>query len=314
MSSMRLTLGNFTEHGPGAGGRASLRIRCSAASLHETVAGSSRPRAVAHSWPRRARCRPFTPSGRAAAGVANRCLAGGRCSAVSTTRSALPALDGAQWALPHRLGAFPRCLPTAGRAPFPQPPSGADRSPAADPAQTASARRTGSRISLIEALAGTSFRYRKPAPCWRSRSNCGKPSSSSSPVPSMPKSPYTGGHCQRVPELARMLTQAATAQQTGPTLPISGSTKRGGHPYRELAARLRQGPPPGVRGGQGDQAQRPFTTGSTRVTIPLRGVKRDALGHIVRRRPAAPHPAAGPAPRSCPSGTPGSGVRLQRRV
>lgn len=30
------------------------------------------------------------------------------------------------------------------------------------------------------------------------------------------KSPYTGGHCQRVPELARMLTQAACSQQTGP--------------------------------------------------------------------------------------------------
>ena len=32
----------------------------------------------------------------------------------------------------------------------------------------------------------------------------------------MPRAPYTGGHCQRVPELARMLTQAACSQQTGP--------------------------------------------------------------------------------------------------
>ena len=30
------------------------------------------------------------------------------------------------------------------------------------------------------------------------------------------KSPYTGGHCQRVPELAKMLTEAACAQQQGP--------------------------------------------------------------------------------------------------
>lgn len=30
------------------------------------------------------------------------------------------------------------------------------------------------------------------------------------------KSPYTGGHCQRVPELTRMLTEAACAQQQGP--------------------------------------------------------------------------------------------------
>ncbi len=30
------------------------------------------------------------------------------------------------------------------------------------------------------------------------------------------KSPYTGGHCQRVPELTRMLTEAACAQRQGP--------------------------------------------------------------------------------------------------
>ena len=29
------------------------------------------------------------------------------------------------------------------------------------------------------------------------------------------KSPYTGGHCQRVPELAQMLTEAANAQNEG---------------------------------------------------------------------------------------------------
>ena len=29
------------------------------------------------------------------------------------------------------------------------------------------------------------------------------------------KSPYTGGHCQRVPELAQMLTEAANSETTG---------------------------------------------------------------------------------------------------
>ncbi len=73
-----------------------------------------------------------------------------------------------------------------------------------------------SRISLIEALAGT---------CASAIENQRLLEEQKQLLESFieliagaidAKSPYTGGHCQRVPELTKMLTEAACAQQQGP--------------------------------------------------------------------------------------------------
>jgi len=40
--------------------------------------------------------------------------------------------------------------------------------------------------------------------------------SGSSPAPSTPSRPITGGHCHRVPELTNMLARAADAAEEGP--------------------------------------------------------------------------------------------------
>ena len=70
------------------------------------------------------------------------------------------------------------------------------------------------------------------------------------------KSPYTGGHCQRVPQLTMMLAEAVNDTREGPLAdfqheregPLRAEDRR-------PAARLRQGHHAGARGRQGDQAR-----------------------------------------------------------
>ena len=70
------------------------------------------------------------------------------------------------------------------------------------------------------------------------------------------KSPYTGGHCQRVPQLTMMLAEAVNDTREGPLRDFQ-MTREG--PLRaedrRPAARLRQGHDPGARGRQGHQAR-----------------------------------------------------------
>ncbi len=79
-----------------------------------------------------------------------------------------------------------------------------------------SARELASRISLIEALAGTSSSAIENQRLLEEQKQLLEAFIELIAGAIDAKSPYTGGHCQRVPELARMLTQAACAQQTGP--------------------------------------------------------------------------------------------------
>ncbi len=69
------------------------------------------------------------------------------------------------------------------------------------------------------------------------------------------KSPYTGGHCKRVPMLTMMLAEAAHNAATGPARPFQHV---GEGPLRAqdrgAAARLRQDHHARARGRQGDQA------------------------------------------------------------
>ena len=55
------------------------------------------------------------------------------------------------------------------------------------------------------------------------------------------KSPYTGGHCARVPELSKMLARAACEATAGPFRISSCRTTMGNPACGGLAARLRQG-------------------------------------------------------------------------
>ena len=84
------------------------------------------------------------------------------------------------------------------------------------------------------------------------------------------KSPYTGGHCQRVPALTMMLAEAVNETDDGPLARIPDDRQG---PLRAEdrgpAARLRQGDDAGARRGQGDQAGddlRPRSISSTRAS------------------------------------------------
>ena len=70
------------------------------------------------------------------------------------------------------------------------------------------------------------------------------------------KSPYTGGHCQRVPALTMLLAEAVNETTEGP---LSGLPHDRQGPLRaedrRPAARLRKGDDAGARGRQGDQAR-----------------------------------------------------------
>jgi hypothetical protein len=69
------------------------------------------------------------------------------------------------------------------------------------------------------------------------------------------KSPYTGGHCQRVPALTMMLAEAAVATTEGPLAAFKMDDRDILRTQdRRPAARLRQGHDAGARGRQGDQA------------------------------------------------------------
>jgi hypothetical protein len=129
------------------------------------------------------------------------------------------------------------------------------------------------------------------------------------------KSPYTGGHCARVPELTKMLARAACdATRRAVCRNFQPGRRRlGGRAHRRLAARLRQGHHPGVCGGQGHQAgshPRPHP----RDPHALRGAQarrgdRLLAGRGRGRRPRhrAGHPGGKP-------GCPRRGVRLRRRA
>lgn len=73
-----------------------------------------------------------------------------------------------------------------------------------------------SRISLIEALAGTSTSAIENQLLLEEQKQLLESFIELMAGAIDAKSPYTGGHCQRVPELTRMLTAAACAQQQGP--------------------------------------------------------------------------------------------------
>ncbi|HHQ4778314.1 TPA: HD domain-containing phosphohydrolase [Aeromonas veronii] len=73
-----------------------------------------------------------------------------------------------------------------------------------------------SRISLIEALAGTSASAIENQRLLEEQKQLLESFIELMAGAIDAKSPYTGGHCQRVPELTRMLTEAACAQQQGP--------------------------------------------------------------------------------------------------
>lgn len=77
-------------------------------------------------------------------------------------------------------------------------------------------RELASRISLIEALAGMSASAIENQRLLEEQKQLLEAFIELIAGAIDAKSPYTGGHCQRVPELARMLTQAACDQQQGP--------------------------------------------------------------------------------------------------
>lgn len=79
-----------------------------------------------------------------------------------------------------------------------------------------SARELASRISLIEALAGTSASAIENQRLLEEQKQLLESFIELMAGAIDAKSPYTGGHCQRVPELTRMLTEAACTQQQGP--------------------------------------------------------------------------------------------------
>ncbi len=68
------------------------------------------------------------------------------------------------------------------------------------------------------------------------------------------KSPYTGGHCERVPALAEMMLDHLN---TAPDLPLRGTLERGRAvrvPHGRVAARLRKDHQPRIHHRQGNQA------------------------------------------------------------
>lgn len=79
-----------------------------------------------------------------------------------------------------------------------------------------SPRELVSRISLIEALAGTSASAIENQRLLEEQKQLLESFIELMAGAIDAKSPYTGGHCQRVPELTKMLTEAACAQRQGP--------------------------------------------------------------------------------------------------
>ena len=79
-----------------------------------------------------------------------------------------------------------------------------------------SSQELASRISLIEALAGMSASAIENQRLLEEQKQLLEAFIELIAGAIDAKSPYTGGHCQRVPELTRMLTEAACAQQQGP--------------------------------------------------------------------------------------------------
>ncbi|MCO4204251.1 HD domain-containing phosphohydrolase [Aeromonas taiwanensis] len=79
-----------------------------------------------------------------------------------------------------------------------------------------SPRELVSRISLIEALAGMSASAIENQRLLEEQKQLLEAFIELIAGAIDAKSPYTGGHCQRVPELTKMLTEAACAQQQGP--------------------------------------------------------------------------------------------------
>ena len=106
------------------------------------------------------------------------------------------------------------------------------------------------------------------------------------------KSPYTGGHCARVPELTKMLARAACAAKRGAVQglrPLRGGV--GGGAHRRVAARLRQGHDARVRRRQGDQARDHLPTASTRCACASRcssATPRSRTGSGSRKAATAP--------------------------
>ena len=103
------------------------------------------------------------------------------------------------------------------------------------------------------------------------------------------KSPYTGGHCERVPVLTEMLAEAACDATEGPFKGLPPQRRgevRASH--RRVDARLRQGDDAGIRGRQVDQARDHLRPGRDRHH-PFRD-------HQARRRdrlPQGPHQEGG---------------------
>jgi hypothetical protein len=118
------------------------------------------------------------------------------------------------------------------------------------------------------------------------------------------KSPYTGGHCQRVPELTMMLAEAAHATHQGAAGRFSHDRAR---PLRAQdgrpAARLRQDHHAGACGGQGHQAANLYDRIGlidTRFEVLKRDAELAALRRQLALRPVAmlrrgQHPAGAAA-------------------
>ncbi len=290
MSSMRLTLGNFMNMGRALAAEHRFDSLLSRI-LHETVAAAqaeggclflaqeSEMQAVHAIW-----------QGQPLACEQVQWQAALLGGLYHTERLCLPLDEAAVGPLPHRLGPLPRCLPTAGRAPS-QPPSGADRLPAADPA-----RLLGPRTGLAhQPHRGTGghllLRHRKPAPAGGAEATAG----------SLHRAHRRCHRCQEPLHRRPLPAGAGTGQDADPGClrTADGALCRfpaqrrgvGGHPYRELAARLRQGHHPGVRGGQGDQT-RDHLRQDPRDPHPLRGAQA-GCPHRGALRPAAAIRAAG---------------------
>ena len=106
------------------------------------------------------------------------------------------------------------------------------------------------------------------------------------------KSPYTGGHCARVPELSKMLARAA-CEATGRAVPGFPAVGRqmGNPACGSLAARLRQGDAR-VRGRQGDEVGKRSTTASMKCACVSRFSKRDAEIAALKEVAAGADPVA----------------------
>jgi response regulator RpfG family c-di-GMP phosphodiesterase len=84
------------------------------------------------------------------------------------------------------------------------------------------------------------------------------------------KSPYTGGHCARVPELTKMLAQAACGQESGPfrDFDLSEEDWEAVHLASWLTTAARSRPP--ISSSTRRRSWRPSTTASTRCACASR--------------------------------------------